>query len=251
MGASGGGSDRRQQPRGAVVATATVVATGRWMGLYACENLSVSGALLAGPQRLCRGDAVRLKLHLPERGPVEVEARVVRTHATPQAQTQYALKFHDVSAEIEDAIQNAVVEALERQMGRGRTRALVVHETELTRRAFVRDLKALDIEAVCAASAQEAADWLEDPDQTFAFVIVDGHMEPEQKVALLEGLQENHPQAQRLLVSGLRHASLPHLALASGHAHAVVTQPWNLRALAVALGREEQSADLLKAMPCT
>jgi len=50
-------------------------------------------------------------------------------------------------------------------------------------------------------------------------------------------------------VSGLSHPSLPQLALASGHAHAVVTQPWNLRALASALAWEEQSAAVLQALP--
>lgn len=245
-----GDSDRRKHPRGAVMATATVVATGHWVGLYLCENLSASGALLAGPSRLQRGDAVKLKLHLENRGPVEVDAFVVRQSIDPErGQPTYAVRFRDVPADVEDTIHNVVMEAIERQRGVGRTRALVVHETELTRRAFLRDLKALGIEAVAAASAQEAQDWLDDGEQAFALVIVDGHMEPAQKMALLEGLAERRPNARRLLVSGLSHASLPHLALASGHAHAVLTQPWNLRALALALGREAPSESLAAAAP--
>ena len=245
-----GDSDRRKHPRGAVVATATIVAAGRWVGLYACENLSASGALLFGPDRLRRGDSVRVKLHLEGRGPVEVDARIVRQTQHPERpQPTYAVRFIKVAADHEDAIHNAVMDAIERQQGCARTRALVVHETELTRRAFIRDLRALGIEPVAAASFSEACDWLDDSEQVFAMIIIDGHMEPEQKVALLENVAQSRPGVRRLLVSGLSHPSLPQLALASGHAHAVVTQPWNLRALASALAWEEQSAAVLQALP--
>lgn len=245
-----GDSERRKFPRGAVAGTATVVATGHWVGLYACENLSASGALLLGPQRLHRGDVVRLKLHLEDRRPVEVEGRVLREINTPErALPSYAMRFSNVPADVEDALQDVVIETIERQLGHARVRALVVHETELTRRAFMRDLKALGIETAAAASAQEAADWLEDPEQAFAIVIVDGHMEPEQKKAVLESIAETRPSARRLLVSGLRHHSLPHLAVASGHAHAVVTQPWSLRSLAAALDREVPHSESLEALP--
>jgi ActR/RegA family two-component response regulator len=114
---------------------------------------------------------------------------------------------------------------------------------ELTRRALERDARALGYEPVTAASVDEALEWLEEPSHELSAVVVDGHMDAAMRVALLDRVIEQRPGARRLLLSGLARTSLSSIALTSGHAHAVVTQPWNLQTFAEALQGAASAAE--------
>lgn len=243
-GKGGRGADRRRHVRGDVAATVMIEATGKWAGRYACENLSASGGLFVGAGQLAVGDRLLVKLLLPGRAPLELDAHVRR--ATPRSleEVAYGVSFDPLSADVEDEIQGAVLASLERQATSRPPAVLVVHELELTRRALERDARALGYEPVTAASVDEALAWLEEPSHDLSAVVVDGHMEPSMRVSLLDRVIEQRPAARRLLLSGLARTSLSSIALTSGHAHAVVTQPWNLQSFGEALrGAAASAAD--------
>jgi DNA-binding NtrC family response regulator len=140
-----------------------------------------------------------------------------------------------VPADLEDEIHSAVLASLERQLEGRPPAVLVVHELELTRRALERDARALGYEPVTAASVDEALAWLEEPGHDLSAIVIDGHMDAALRLALLDRVIEQRPAARRLLLSGLARTSLSSIALTSGHAHAVVTQPWNLQSFGEAL----------------
>lgn len=234
----GGGhdeSDRRRHPRVEVETAVMIEATGSWVGPYACENLSASGGLFVGAGRLGVGDRLFLKLMLPGRAPVEVEAHVRRAATRSSTEVAYGVAFADLPPDSEDEIQGAVLAALERGIGPGRRAVLVVHELELTRRALERDVRALGYDPVTAATVDEALTWLAEPDHACSVVIVDGQVDPAMRLTLLDRLVEQRPGARRVLLSGLARSARAPLPLSSAHAHAVVTQPWTLQSFGDAL----------------
>src|SRR5579859_4289588 len=97
------GEERRLYARVAVVGSAIVLASGRYVGTYLLENLSASGALLVGDTTLTVGDQVRLLLQLyGQSRRFVLEASVVR-HATEGAQGVFAVQFQSVPSSLQSA----------------------------------------------------------------------------------------------------------------------------------------------------
>ncbi len=106
------GLERRANARTDVQATAAWVRAGADVAVFEVANLSASGALLIGSSVLARGDTVLLRLDAPGCGPVHVRARVVRG-GDGDGVNAVAVEFRHRSPDTEDAIQNAVLVALE------------------------------------------------------------------------------------------------------------------------------------------
>ena len=109
-------SDRRWSCRVKIPATAMVIADGICKGLYVCDNLSASGALLLGQPKLFTSDAFEIRLRLPNTEPLDLTGEVRRIGVNTRGAITYGVAFRNVSPEIEDTIQDAVLEALEKQL---------------------------------------------------------------------------------------------------------------------------------------
>ncbi len=106
--------ERRRHCRVVVKGRAEVIVSeGQWMGEFEIENLSASGALLVGSAGIYVGEAVKVRLHLPEGEPVELLGLVRRVEPRGGERAGLGLEFSEISPEEEDLIQEAVLDALE------------------------------------------------------------------------------------------------------------------------------------------
>jgi hypothetical protein len=105
--------ERRSSPRVDVVATAVL-----WLpdvGLLRCkvEDLSIGGALLRCAPEVALGLRTRLSLLFDGADPLLIEAELVRWNRDEESSGTLAVVFHNLSARQEDAIQDALLKALE------------------------------------------------------------------------------------------------------------------------------------------
>jgi len=107
------GLERRTHRRIDVAATAIVLKHGVDSGRYLVQNLSAAGALLTGGDTVEVGDSLLVRIEMTGRTPVVVGARVVRSAKAAPDMTALAVEFKHSSPDTEDAIHEAVLDALE------------------------------------------------------------------------------------------------------------------------------------------
>jgi len=106
--------ERRQHPRVDVAAGAVVLAPGSGCPVwYVVEDLSVGGALLRDGPLLRRRCVIRVVLYLKGSAPFSVDAEVVRQDSEGTLASGAAIAFRHLTAAQEDAIQDAILNALE------------------------------------------------------------------------------------------------------------------------------------------
>lgn len=103
-------TDRRSTPRGLVCASALVVTEKKTATEHIVYDLSTGGARLCGLPGAQVGDEVRVRLQLPW-ARVRARGRLLR-QGWSNGSPDFAIEFFDVSADAEDAIHDAVVDAL-------------------------------------------------------------------------------------------------------------------------------------------
>ena len=103
-------TDRRSTPRGLVCASALVMTDKHTATEHIVYDLSTGGARLCGLPGAQVGDEVRVRLQLPW-ARVRARGRLLR-QGWSSGSPDFAIKFFDVSADAEDAILDAVVDAL-------------------------------------------------------------------------------------------------------------------------------------------
>jgi hypothetical protein len=77
------------------------------------QNLCAAGALLTGNLELCEGDEAEFRIELTPERAVAVRGRVLRRATIDRGLWALALELVDPTADVEDEIQQAVLEALE------------------------------------------------------------------------------------------------------------------------------------------
>jgi hypothetical protein len=105
--------ERRAHRRVDLPATAVLVRAGTDRGRYIVQNLSAAGALLTGDGDVPIGSPVNLRLEINGHAPVSVRGRVLRRGETVANMVALAISFRHSSPDTEDAIQQAVLDALE------------------------------------------------------------------------------------------------------------------------------------------
>ena len=105
--------ERRTHRRVDLPATAVLLRSGVDRGRYIVQNLSAAGALLTGDGDVSPGSPVELRLEMNGRDPVVVHGRIVRRAETVANMVALAVSFRHRSPDTEDAIQQAVLDALE------------------------------------------------------------------------------------------------------------------------------------------
>lgn len=226
-------SDRRRHLRsGGVPATAIVLAESRYAGAFVVENLSAGGALLIGDPRHDRGEHVKILLQLEGRRRIYLNADVVRHEVRESGDHLFAVAFRNVKPAAEDRIQRAVLSALERCHVSPDARVLVVDDEPGIHRALGRNLRALDIGMLSAATPLEAVRRLQDPEVAIDVAFVDLYLGHADGIDVLAFLAEDHPEIQRVLMSGRARTCQLELALLSGRAHEILPKPWERQTLA-------------------
>src|SRR5229473_6272619 len=84
--------ERRHRTRAHMIGTAIVLADERYVGTFLIENVSASGALLAGDSLLSVGDQVRVLLQIRGCSRVAIRAKISR-RSERNGQQLFALSF--------------------------------------------------------------------------------------------------------------------------------------------------------------
>jgi PilZ domain-containing protein len=105
--------DRRTKRRSRVVATIVLDPGAPHATHYVVRNLSAGGALLGGHPVPSLGTPLRVVLNLRTGKAINLAAQVVRHEPSAGATPTFAIAFHQVSADAEDLIQEAVLAELE------------------------------------------------------------------------------------------------------------------------------------------
>jgi CheY-like chemotaxis protein len=228
-------SENRRHARSEVVATAVVFSSGHMHGTFLVQDLSVGGACLMGHFTNPPGKRLHLLLQFPGKPPFSVAAEVVRHDTLGPTRERTAVSFVALHAEQEDAIQEAIVAALERERARLLATVLVISPDDLSRGALEEDLQALGVAAVTVSTPLEALAWLERPGARIATVVVDVSPGAAQGLDVLDFVGENHPDIRRVVMADELRPFRLDLALRSGRAHQVLRKPWDRNHLREAL----------------
>ena len=124
--------DRRRAQRALVCASAVVTSEGRPATEHMVHDLSTRGARLCGLPHARIGDEVEIRFRLP-RNSVCARGHILRTGSTAES-PDFAIELLSVSANAEDAIHDAVVEALSNPD----RRSVLVFDPQQERYAFGR-----------------------------------------------------------------------------------------------------------------
>jgi CheY-like chemotaxis protein len=217
----------RRHTRSEVVATAVVFSSGQLHGNFLVQDLSVGGACLMGHFTTPPGRHLTLMLQFPGKPAFSVSAAVVRHDNLGPTRQRTAVRFVQLDAEQEDAIQEALVATLERERARLLATVLVISSDDESRDALEHDLLDLGVQAVTVATPLEALAWLERPNTRITTVVVDVSPGAAQGLDVLDFVGENHPRIQRVVMADEVRPFRLDLALRSGRAHRVLRKPWD------------------------
>lgn len=221
-------SERRYHRRARVAATASLLRERGATGTYPIENLCAGGALLSGVRSpLEPGERLRVVLRIPRNSAFFINAHVVRQEQTAAGEGLVALAFYDVPAWIEDALQEEVVRALEREEHDRTPTVLVVDDSAEIRTALGRQLGALGYRSLLAAAPLDVIRLLHGTSVAPVAALVDLFLGPADGLDVIAFLADEFPGVRRVLMSGQIRPAQLQLALDSGRAHAVMEKPWS------------------------
>ncbi len=109
--------DRRQSPRATVSTSAVVLARHNNGVTFAIENISTTGARLAGPLTLGVGERIQILFEI-DGHPVDVKAEVMRVDKYDMMTDRVAVSFRDVDPETQQRITRLVQQALGAELAR-------------------------------------------------------------------------------------------------------------------------------------
>ncbi|MCA9531082.1 MAG: PilZ domain-containing protein [Myxococcales bacterium] len=212
------------------------------------EMLSAGGALLSCEpprpgesddgdryQRLAAGKNVRLVLQLPHRDePLEVTSMIRRAEPQPGGRLDLWVTFRYVEAEEEDRLHDAVLTELIHTSDVERPGVLIL-EPELRVRTEIEDkVCSVGRHAVCAATAREALEQLDDPDHPVDTLVVCTAIGDRETSKMLEFLVRE--QRVRVVVVQSRRQALPDVLRPFAATWWMRRAPLSHEALAAVLG---------------
>jgi CheY-like chemotaxis protein len=209
------------------VATCDVFTAEDHHGVFLVQDLSAGGARLQGEAPIAEGRALKLILQLPNRQPMDVQARLVRGHAGEGTPPSFAVAFSDLSAEDEDTLHQGLMAELERQHARRFATVLVLDQAAEVRDVLEKDLRELGREAVGVATPLEAVGWLTTPGTSFDTLLVNLTSSAGPGIDVLDYVSAELPGVRRIALGDDSGAFRLDLALRAGRAQAVLKAPWN------------------------
>ncbi len=237
--------ETRRWRRGAPAATARIsTAGGHPVGHYKVDNLSAGGALLVGAPPVPVGSYVSIELRLPARLPVKVAAVVVRHEEDTDGGAAFAVLFHRVPSDVEDMIQQAGVEALEKERRERIPVLLSLGEPAGGRYAVERAAAEMGRQLVCVPTPLDALRCLEDPHAHIEAALVGLEFGRSPASEILRFLADHFPEVRRIfLVDADTGAVVLQEVRAARIADAILLAPWNRAQLEEAVGHPRPSTD--------
>jgi CheY-like chemotaxis protein len=227
--------ERRRTARAAPKITAVLFRGGSAVGRYLVQNLSAGGVLLTGRRSVDLDDHVRVVLPFPGRDAVVVEGRVTRCASAGNGIAAVAVELRHRSPVTEDAIQQAMLDAILADDRRVRPAVLLVEDCEDVCERITAGLVAAGRRVVTAATPLAAVQHLEDPTENIDTAFVDVSVGEADGLELVVFIRDEHPDIRRVLVQGTVRPSAAELMRSSELVHAVLDQGWDQDALSRAL----------------
>ncbi len=224
---------KRQAARARLGATAFVLRAGGCAGPFVVDNLSAGGALLIGGTEWRTGERFELQLRLQSGAELRTSAAVLRCERR-RDEAFVAVQFQNVPPEVEDALQDAVAEAIEHHRAQAASAIVVVtpwpHDVEVVSGAISRS----GATPLIVTTFLDALRWLQDPRVLVKALIVDADAESGSGMEALEWCAEEFPAVRRVLLvpeAGGAEQRNTHRACAT------LARPITARRLTRALGR--------------
>jgi hypothetical protein len=208
--------ERRYRTRAHVIGTAIVLADERYVGTFLIENVSASGALLAGDSLLSVGDQVRVLLQIRGCSRVAIRAKISR-RSERDGQQLFALSFQ-VPPTVQDYLQNA---ALQVQVLSPLT--LVVEENAELCDMLTGELLLTGRSALAVHTTVDAIGWLHAPSVSVEAVAVGTEFADMGGLDLLEFIALDFPNVRRVLIVSANQ----NLVGGADAAHSVLRAPWD------------------------
>ena len=221
-------AEKRQHPRFAALSPALVVGDSGVTSHCLVEDLSAGGALVSGGPTLNIGEAVRLLLQLPGRGPFSLDGKVVRqlNDSRWQREVAFGIAFSNRPPSAVES-REATVAVLDQGQGLADPVVLVVDDNTRTCYTLVQDLQRVGRKAIAVTTPLDAIEWLLDGGSQIDTAMVDIVLGHSNGCDLLTFLADEYPDVRRVLMSD--HLRAPQLETARELAqpHAILHKPWN------------------------
>jgi CheY-like chemotaxis protein len=190
---------------------------------------------MLGDNNLAIGQVVQILLRVGRQFSQSIEAEVVRRKQLPSGEQSFAVAFGNLAPDVEDALQNLAVVALESGMGKKRTRVLVLDFPAYVLSAFATDVRSLGQELVSVATPLDAISLLSGDAHGIAAVVVGCDLGRTDSLGFLNFLKDSYPHIRRVVLPGDSQPTQLERAIASGAVEAVLFEPWDSESLSKVL----------------
>jgi hypothetical protein len=211
--------ERRKAYRVSVPEVFARCSTGEVVGYYGVHDVSTGGALLVGRPLPPVGADLEVLLLLPGQRPCVLEAHVLRQDRPAHAPARVAVEFDEVSADIEDAIEDFIADELTRQL---RPTALVAADGA-DGEALERSLRQAGCPAILVRTPLDAITRLEQPDGAVGTVFVGETFGGLPGGELAAFLGSAYPEVRRVMIA---HLPAEVTSATIGGVDAILPAPW-------------------------
>ena len=228
------GSGQRRFPRALLSGTAYLTDAGVPLGVFRIIDLSASGVLLRGATCALPRRPVEVLLQLSDDRQFRAEGVIVRRHRALSGDA-FAVRFSDLGADVEDAIQDAVLEALETIQTAS---VLIVDDNPVGCGALRARLGALGHRSTVVQTPLDVVEFLAQPNEVEA-VLVELMLGHGSGTDVMAFLAQSYPHLTRVLMSARAPACQLALAkhtLARCPVHGILRLPCSAEELALVLG---------------
>lgn len=217
--------ERREFPRGQVVASTVGIQNGGFTSRYVVDDLSAGGALLRGQGRLEPGESIRLLMELPRSAPFGLDARVVRARHGTNGECTVGVTFDHRDDGARDLIHDVVMDALAEGNGPA---VLIVEDEPRLRRELEREVALLGHRVRSASTPLNVLRWLEDETERVDAVLIDCALGAADALGLTTFVATEYPEVRRVVVQRDTTASRsPRAATETPFHDPVLAAPWD------------------------
>ena len=165
-----------------------------------------------------------------------IEAEVVRRERLPSGEQSFAVAFRNLAPEIEDALQNLALLALESAVAKtAETILVLMNGPSPVVVALENDLHSLGHGVVVAVTPLDALSLMSSDAHRIVGVIVGCDLAHAESLGFLSFLKDAYPHIRRLALPGDSRPAQLERAIATGMVQAVLGRPWDIDVLSEAL----------------
>lgn len=204
---------------------------------YAVEELSRSGACLAG-NPIPVTTQLRVKLNLPGKRPVELDGTVLRATALQEAKSRLAVEFGSLTYNEEEILSDFITDRVVSDLS---PHVLVGTVVKSEAKAFCRILSRLGCVPEVARTPLQMLEQLGRTDKKFDIVLLGSRLFGTSALEMAVFLSEHCPEVKRVFVGPSNWRTQK---MAEKYTHAVVRKPWKEGALENAIAKSKPRASV-------